>query len=338
MPTDVETLMEMGFPKNRAEKALAKTNFKGVQNAMDWLFNHMDDADIDDPYEAPKGHTLGEESKPADDSSQQGQGISGDNASPGAPAEGDASTGEVQQPKSLKCDECGKLLSSENAVQMHAARSGHQSFSESTEEIKPLTEEEKKAQLEKLQEIRKQKRLEKQEKEKRDQLEREIQRRKFGKEVQTAKQTMAEKEMKKLAEERRREKMEEKIARQKVKEQIEKDKRDRAAKFAKTDPSVNTAAPATATAAPPVQVEKKEYDTCRIQIRLTNGTSITQSFQAKESLAAVRLFVEMNRTDEKGPFTLMTSFPKKVFTDDDMEKPLQLLGLVPSAVLIVTKK
>lgn len=31
---------------------------------------------------------------------------------------------------------------------MHAARSGHQNFAESTEEIKTLTEEEKKAQLE----------------------------------------------------------------------------------------------------------------------------------------------------------------------------------------------
>ena len=33
--------------------------------------------------------------------------------------------------------------------QMHAARTGHQNFAESTEEIKPLTGEEKKAQLEK---------------------------------------------------------------------------------------------------------------------------------------------------------------------------------------------
>ena len=33
--------------------------------------------------------------------------------------------------------------------QLHAARSGHSNFSESAEEIKPLTEEEKKQQLEK---------------------------------------------------------------------------------------------------------------------------------------------------------------------------------------------
>jgi hypothetical protein len=32
---------------------------------------------------------------------------------------------------------------------MHAGRTGHQNFAESTEEVKPLTEEERKAQLEK---------------------------------------------------------------------------------------------------------------------------------------------------------------------------------------------
>jgi len=42
---------------------------------------------------------------------------------------------------------CGKLLKSENEVQLHATRSGHTNFSESVEEVKPLTEEEKQAQL-----------------------------------------------------------------------------------------------------------------------------------------------------------------------------------------------
>ena len=41
------------------EKALAKTSYKGVQLAMDWLFAHEDEADIDDPVQAPQGHTLG---------------------------------------------------------------------------------------------------------------------------------------------------------------------------------------------------------------------------------------------------------------------------------------
>jgi hypothetical protein len=52
----------------------------------------------------------------------------------------------------------------------------------------------------------------------------------------------------------------------------------------------------------------------------------------------VRLYVELNRKDGGvGLPRLMTSFPKKVFEDEDYEKPLEALGLVPSAVLIVCK-
>ena len=58
----------------------------------------------------------------------------------------------------------------------------------------------------------------------------------------------------------------------------------------------------------------------------------------KEPLSAVRLYVELNRKDgATGPIKLMTSFPKKIFESEDYEKPLSELGLVPSAVLIVSK-
>ncbi len=152
--------------------------------------------------------------------------------------------------------------------------------------------------------------------------------------------------MKKLAEAKRREKEEARLAKQKVRDEIERDKRDRAAKFGKKS-SDNTAtvgsspagpAAAVSSPAPAAATPQKEYDQCRLQIRLPTGQALTQTFGAKESLAAVRLYVEMNRTDDPGPFTLMTSFPRKMFGNDDMEKPLTELGLVPSAVLIVTKK
>ena len=66
---------------------------------------------------------------------------------------------------------------------------------------------------------------------------------------------------------------------------------------------------------------------CHIfQIRLTNGQALTQSFSVKEPLAAVKLYVEMNRTDPPCLFNLMTNFPKKVFTGEDYEKPLTELG------------
>lgn len=39
----------MGFPRSRSEKALYKTGNSGSDAAMNWLFEHMEDADIDEP-------------------------------------------------------------------------------------------------------------------------------------------------------------------------------------------------------------------------------------------------------------------------------------------------
>lgn len=62
------------------------------------------------------------------------------------------------------------------------------------------------------------------------------------------------------------------------------------------------------------------------QIRLTNGQTLTETFNPKEQLSAVRLYIEMHRSDGDGPFSLMTNFPKKVFQEEDYDKPLDILG------------
>lgn len=56
--------------------------------------------------------------------------------------------GEVA--KSLVCNDCGRKFRSQAQAEFHASKSGHVDFAESTEEIAPLTEEEKKAKLEEL--------------------------------------------------------------------------------------------------------------------------------------------------------------------------------------------
>ncbi|XP_038075874.1 UBX domain-containing protein 1-like [Patiria miniata] len=330
MPTDVETLMEMGFPENRAQRALAATQYKSVQVAMDWLFAHSDDPDIDEPFQAPEGHKLGGDTS-------QGTGEGGDSKS--GEEEVPTAEGAPVQAKSLKCDECGKKLRTPEDVQVHAARTGHGNFSESIEEIKPLTAEEKQEQMLRLQEKMKQRQKEKAELAKKEEVEREKLRRKKGKDLVEAKHKMEMDEVKKLAELKKREKQEERLARQKVREEIERDKRERAARYAKTSAETTHPKPATQPTAPQQPAApKKEYDSTRLQIRLPNGSALTNSFGVSEQLAAVRLFVEVNRKDgSNAPFTLMTNFPKKVYTEEDMEKPLKELGLVPSAVLMVTK-
>jgi len=208
------------------------------------------------------------------------------------------------------------------------------------EEKKPLTAEEKAEKLARLEEIRIKKRAEREEREKKEALEKEKRRIESGKDMGEIRTALAEQEIRKLADQRRREKQEEKEAKARVLAQIEADK---AARKAEKEAAKNksaaepTASPASgpSTSSPAV---KKDYTDCRLQIRQTNGQAIVHSFGVKEPLAAVRLYVEMNRTDgSSDPVKFMTNFPRKVFSDDDYENTLENLGLVPSAVLMITK-
>lgn len=50
----------------------------------------------------------------------------------------------------MVCNECGKKFRSHAQAEFHASKSQHVDFSESTEELAPLTEDQKKARLEEL--------------------------------------------------------------------------------------------------------------------------------------------------------------------------------------------
>ncbi|CAI7854514.1 unnamed protein product [Closterium sp. NIES-54] len=49
----VASLESMGFPRVRCEKAAVLTGNAGVEEAANWIFEHMDDADIDEPLPPP---------------------------------------------------------------------------------------------------------------------------------------------------------------------------------------------------------------------------------------------------------------------------------------------
>merc|ERR1711928_32306 len=176
---------------------------------------------------------------------------------------------------------------------------GHSNLSESTVEKKPLTEKEKKEQLKKVEELMRQKRKDREEKEKADQLEQEKRRIQSGKELGLIR------------------------------------KKNLASSSPVASAAVVPLQPQTVPSTP------KEYKETRIQIRLTNGSTLTHIFGVKEQLASIRLYIEMNRTDVdkagRNPFKLQTNFPRHIFTEEEYEKPLDSLGLVPSAVLIVSR-
>jgi len=199
----------------------------------------------------------------------------------------------------------------------------------------PLTEEEKAQQLKELEERRIRKRQEREEREKQEALEKEKKRVEDGKAVSKLRQELNDQEIRKIAEERKREKRETADAKRRVLEQIEADKRARqmerdAAKGKVSAP--NPIVPAQETPAPP----KRNYDETKIQVRLHDGKKLEQTFKAKEPLSAVRVFVQLN-SPALSPIKLMTTFPRKVFSEEDYEKPLEVLGLCPSAVIILSK-
>ncbi|XP_076174586.1 UBX domain-containing protein 1 [Ptiloglossa arizonensis] len=316
--TDINMLVDMGFNLPNAEKALEITGNKGVVPAMEWLLAHSDDAELSPEQPTAESSTTSIAQIPAEDSS--------------ASASGQVSTTEVA--KSMKCDVCGKLFKSNLEVEYHATKTGHDRFSESTEEKKPLTEEEKREQLRILTEKLKQKNKEREEQDRIDTFARERDRIRVGKQMAQARRKWEELETKKMMEQRRQEKEDEKQARQKVRAQIEADKIARRARAnAKEEPRTPPSAPSSSTT-----LYSKNYSETKLQIRLTNGQTLMHNFGHKEQLSAVVLFIEMNRTDDSAPFSLMTNFPKKIFTEDDYDTPLDVLGLVPSSVLIVKKK
>ncbi len=165
---------------------------------------------------------------------------------------------------------CGKLFKDVGTMEFHAAKTNHSNFSESNEEKKPLTAEEKAEQMRLLEEKLKQKRKEREEKEKVEDLEREKSRVQIGKELAEAKRRLQEQEMKEIVETRRRGKIEEKQARDRVKAQIEADKIARRAKFGPQDGSSEQIAPP-----PPKPIEpatpaepavKKDYKETKLQV------------------------------------------------------------------------
>lgn len=119
---------------------------------MEWLLAHADEPDLSAGYTLAGNSSTVPEPATAEPEAAE-------------PAPSSSASNE-QEAKSFKCDECNKLFKNQEEMEFHAAKTNHSSFSESTEEKQPLTEEEKKAQLALLEERMKQKRKEREDREK----------------------------------------------------------------------------------------------------------------------------------------------------------------------------
>jgi UBX domain-containing protein 1/4 len=308
-------------------------NSNNLQQAIDWLFAHVDDPD---PVLETASVAAAVHSSAANDKNPTliiPVTLPEENNLPKSPKKEMPDDEANLTANSLKCDDCGILLKDEDFATLHAHKTGHVNFSQSTESLKPKTKEEIEEQKKRLAEKLTRIRQEKAEKEKAEQIEAEKARRKQGRQLNEIKQKFQEDELKRIAEEKRRDKLADIAYKQKVKEQIAKD-REAKKREASGAPVVEQQQPIQPQ---PIVQEKKDYSQCKLQIRLTDGKSIIQTFEAKEPLAAVRVWIEINRTDGSGPFNIMQTFPRKVYQDEDMVRSLNDLGLVPASTLVITK-
>jgi thiol-disulfide isomerase/thioredoxin len=185
------TLTEsMGFPLLRAQKGLLYGNGGSVEGAVDWLTEHQDDEDIDLPIPT-------------------------------------TASGVVAQ--SYRCNECGKILSNMANLELHANKTGHSDFEESTERVKPLTEEEKVKKIAEIKDLLKAKRAERENAEKEEEKERERQRRFMGKEMAKTREQVEMETRKREVYLRKKEKEDARRERERIRAELAKDKAERQA-------------------------------------------------------------------------------------------------------------
>jgi hypothetical protein len=88
---------------------------------------------------------------------------------------------------------------------------------------------------------------------------------------------------------------------------------------------------------PVVIVEKKEYVECVLQIRMPPPLAkLTGNFKATDTMRDVVEFIQQNQKD-KFDFQLMTPFPKKIYTGEELSTTLTAAQLCPRGAVVVEK-
>lgn len=242
--------------------------------------------------------------------------------------------------KSLVCNDCGKRFRGTAQAEWHASKTEHTDFSESTEEIAPLTEEEKKAKLAELREKMLEKKAKQAEEDRIAQKRNEQISKKKTQETQDLKEQLAAKEQIKEAEKKRREKAADIEAKKRIQAKIAADKeerrlkneREKAARAGTAMPVADPVAAAPVASAPATSKPASEYTETRLRLQTPNG-NIMKTFPVDATLFEVAAAVSEESGKEVESFT--QGFPRKVYDREFFGESLKELKLVPSASLIV---
>lgn len=202
-------------------------------------------------------------------------------------------------------------------------------------------------------------RLQRIEREKKEKVDAEKNRRKQGGKMQEDQRLFDQQEMEKTQAKLKAERLADKKAMSDIKRKLAEDKearrlaREKEQSGAGTTTSSSAAAidgagsidrkvlPETQKPDPSKKTAGSDNATTRIQIRLPDGSRLQQVFKSNELLSSVRLYIELQKPElcsvEK-KITLSLAYPRKIFNDDEMLKPLSQLNMVPSASLMAEVK
>ncbi|CCG84723.1 protein of unknown function [Taphrina deformans PYCC 5710] len=238
------------------------------------------------------------------------------------------------QANSFVCDECGASLRNSAAVQLHAEKTEHQSFSESVEVIQPLTEEEKKIKLQELREKLAAKRKIEADKELENVKKNASIERKKTQESAEMIEDLQRKEQLKVIAAKKKEKEEDQKAR--VKAQLEQDRKDRAEraaqeKAARTGVPLQAETPSVSTAASSASKKTVDHSSGRLQIRHGTGKPITRTWPKDATVLQVAedIYPETGIEPQSAVFKMFGL----VIKGSDLHKSLAEMKLVPSASL-----
>jgi UBX domain-containing protein 1/4 len=308
MASDLDQLVDMGFDREKSQIALNRGG--NLTGAIDWLDKNAD--------------------KSVEDINEEAAAAAGDAENPSA------------QAMSMVCNDCGRKLRNMAAAQFHAEKTGHDDFSESTEVIAPLTEEEKKQKLEELREKLAAKRAGQAEVDKAERKRNDEIKKKHTRETEDAKEELQRKEQIKEAQKKRQEKADDLAAKKRIKEKIEADKAARRQKAeeekamranpAAFNPGAPSAGGGSALAGAQAPKSGANHAEARLRLQTPSG-NVMKTFPAETTLFEVAHALTEENGTQANSFTM--TMPKKQFETTDFGMTLKEAGLTPSAVLIV---
>lgn len=352
----LDQLVDMGFDREKAERALRETHEVGLVEAMNYLLDCNENETISDAAGQPKveGADQQTEVEPsAQNEERLRDAVYGDFAgmdhmestsvvqlieddesstAKNGPVTTQQVPGSGEEQSSYKCLMCGAVFADFDKLSVHVDITKHTKFSKLGDGVVPLTEEEKQRRLAAAQAKLKEIRAQKAEQEAKEAIEKELRRRREGQSMAQAEEERKRREMKEWAEAKKREKREEELARRRVLEQIKMDREAQKAVGMATNTASQLVKQDVVTAPPAAS----SCTSSRLQVRLPDGSLIREAFDASETLGSVRVWAQMKGEERgiHGDIELISPFPRKVFNQEDYAIPLKGLGLVPSASLV----